>query len=356
MTDLYHFPRFFMGVSTSDGFIDGWKSPAGDPFLHLLSGVPGGGKSTLLKKAAAAALDRGETPVLYLCASDPSSADALAIGGALVLDNTPPHNFPAPLPGVLSHTYCLDDCLRGDRLPEKAALLPLWQAETTCRARAQKLFSAAREVANARFDAALAAFPIDRLKKRAEGVAGREFPRKKGGRPGVSVRRFLDAYTGDGPLFLSETAGLLCPRLYLLQDRYGMAPFFLFALLDAARARGLDTLACYDPLLPETGLKHLLIPSLGLGFLSTARAKDGPLSPARLLHLDDMGDQESLRRLRPMLRKLHKEETLLLAAACDAMKDASACHAELEALYRPALDFSAVDGVGEKLLSNLFAN
>lgn len=60
-----------------------------------IKGRPGTGKSTLLKRVAAAALRRGYETEIYHCALDPDSLDMVAVRdlGFCLLDSTPPHEF-----------------------------------------------------------------------------------------------------------------------------------------------------------------------------------------------------------------------------------------------------------------------
>lgn len=87
--------RFF-GSATAQGNKDHIPQVIGDIDCRIyIKGRPGTGKSTLLKKVAAAALRRGCDVEIYHCALDVGSLDLVAVRqlGFCLLDSTPPHEY-----------------------------------------------------------------------------------------------------------------------------------------------------------------------------------------------------------------------------------------------------------------------
>lgn len=64
-------------------------------YRYFIKGRPGTGKSTLMKKIAANAANRGINVDMYYCASDPNSLDMLVLKeiDTCIFDSTPPHEF-----------------------------------------------------------------------------------------------------------------------------------------------------------------------------------------------------------------------------------------------------------------------
>src|SRR5690606_25296046 len=62
---------------------------------YFIKGRPGSGKSTMLKKLAAAATERGFDIELYHCGFDPNSLDMLIVRelGFAIFDSTAPHEY-----------------------------------------------------------------------------------------------------------------------------------------------------------------------------------------------------------------------------------------------------------------------
>lgn len=87
---------FFLGANAPTGFYslyDQMLDPHKARRIFLLKGGAGCGKSSLMKRAAAALEDVGE-PVEYIrCSGDPDSLDAVIFPnlGAAVVDATAPH-------------------------------------------------------------------------------------------------------------------------------------------------------------------------------------------------------------------------------------------------------------------------
>ncbi|MCT2537677.1 PRK06851 family protein [Aquibacillus koreensis] len=87
--------RFF-GASTPQGVIDYIPNITEDlSKRYFIKGRAGTGKSTILKKVAAAAGDRGFGVEMYHCGFDPESIDMVVIRelGVCVFDSTDPHEY-----------------------------------------------------------------------------------------------------------------------------------------------------------------------------------------------------------------------------------------------------------------------
>ena len=89
--------HFFLGANSAEGFY-GLYDQLLDARLYdliILKGTPGCGKSTFMRRAAAALEERGLESVYIHCSGDPDSLDGVifpAIGTAIV-DGTAPHGM-----------------------------------------------------------------------------------------------------------------------------------------------------------------------------------------------------------------------------------------------------------------------
>ena len=88
--------RFFIGTDSGLGFysyLDAFYDGKTMRKVFLLKGGAGNGKSTLMKKLARAAAEKGLQTEQIFCASDPMSLDAVLIPETqtAVIDATPPH-------------------------------------------------------------------------------------------------------------------------------------------------------------------------------------------------------------------------------------------------------------------------
>ncbi|TDF97085.1 PRK06851 family protein [Paenibacillus piri] len=86
----------FLGAATPQGAVDFVPNlTEGLDKRYLIKGRPGSGKSTMLKKLAAAAVERGFDVEIYHCGFDPNSLDMIIVRelGFAVFDSTAPHEY-----------------------------------------------------------------------------------------------------------------------------------------------------------------------------------------------------------------------------------------------------------------------
>ncbi|PLR84721.1 PRK06851 family protein [Bacillus sp. V33-4] len=86
----------FLGAATPKGPVDYIQNLTEDiPKRYFIKGRPGSGKSTMLKKLAAQAEERGFDVEVYHCGFDPESLDMVIIReiGISIFDSTAPHEY-----------------------------------------------------------------------------------------------------------------------------------------------------------------------------------------------------------------------------------------------------------------------
>ena len=111
----------------------------------------------------------------------------------------------------------------------------------------------------------------------------------------------------------------------------------LARLHEAAVEKGWDVIACPSPEEPSR-MEHLLIPGLGLAFVTSCPGMDYGKKPYRRVRLDAMTETEGRSRLRFQTRMV----ALLREEAVDALIEAKRNHDALEAVYNPYVDFDGV--------------
>lgn len=202
--------------------------------------------------------------------------------------------------------------------------------------RAYRCFKAAREVELDTVAEVSQTFDYQRGERRLLGIAAREL-RGQGHGTGKVTRRFLGSMTHKGAIWRFDSVMTLCPRVYALEDSYEQAGALLAVLRDEALRRSYDVVVCLAPEDPER-LEHLLIPELGVAFVTTRAGMEYPEKPYRRVRLDALAHPENRARLRfrgRMASVLRDEGTA-------ALRDAKAAHDRLEAVYNPYVDFEGV--------------
>ena len=345
--------RYFLGANSPQGFYslyDQLIDPKLANAIYILKGGPGCGKSTLMRRIGARAEELGEQVEYIQCSGDPDSLDGIVLHGAktAIVDGTAPHVIEPRYPGVVESYVNLGDCYN------KAALAPLRQQIIECMAgykdcykRAYRCLDAAAEIAED-MRSILATPDLEaKVSKLAHGILSREV-RSAGCGTGQVVQRFLGAVTHQGQLTYYATADVLCKRIYMLEDSYGLSHLMLTHLLSGMTHSGFDVIACPSPMAPDR-LEHLIVPELSLGFLSFRPGSVYHRRPYRRIHMDAMADPDLIRRSKSRLRFSRKVSSALIDEAVESLAQAKAMHDDLEALYNPHVDFDRVYQIADDL-------
>ena len=145
-------------------------------------------------------------------------------------------------------------------------------------------------------------------------------------------------------MFLRETVEVLAQKVYLLEDRLGLSSVMLPYLRDRALELGLEVYACPDIWDPQRVL-HLLIPQLSLAFVTEDGSRMPDCDAYRTVRVDAYLSADALRKMRGKLRLLQKLQDSLREDAVQQLRQAYLLHGQLEAIYRPHLDFAALDAM-----------
>lgn len=339
MTNTVH---FFLGANSGNGYQSLFGQLTEDRTLYdmvILKGPPGTGKSTFLKLVGEA-MEAVGTAVEYIhCAGAPESLDGVLLPElrCALADGTAPHLLEPRYP--LAVQRCLDLGRLCDITAAKAArdeVIRLTDGEASAYGRAFHALKAARQVELDTASAVRRTVDWARLERRVEGIARREL-RQRGTEAGTTALRFLGTMTHQGPVWRFDTVEALCPRVYELADSCGLAGGTLEYLRETAAERGWNTVACPAPEEPDR-LEHLLIPGLGLAFVTSHPGMEWPGKAYRRLRLDAMAQPENRARVRFESRMAR----LLRQEAVAALGEAKEAHDALEALYHPYVDFDGV--------------
>ncbi len=338
--------RWFLGANSRRGFASLYRGfPPEGAYLHIIKGGPGTGKSSLMRRIAAAARSAGLGVEYILCSGDPDSLDAVYIPelGAAWADGTAPHALEPEVFGADGAYLDTSQCCSQARLRSGAdELRRLTEGYRLWYSRAYELLAAAAAVSPSISGAYLSGEAAGYARKRAAGFISRELG---GCREGAVARRYLGGLTCAGRYLLTDTLEALCPRLILLDNRLGAGFVFTEELAKAAEGRGLEAVLCPHWLEPGK-TEAVIFPSLGLGF---AVLEGGAAYPGRhrRLHLDRAGGEEQ-RALAGQLRADERAERALLERAGQSLAAAKAVHDGLEAAVKPSLDFAALDALAER--------
>ena len=353
--------QFFLGANTPQGFVsrfdqladpsDGWRE-------WVIKGGPGTGKSTLMKQVSTMANKHPGLVEEIHCSSDVDSLDGVILHGAKasIADGTLPHAIEPKYPGAFERLVDLTNCWDENRLfAQREEIMAISAKISKCHEHCCRFLSAANTLLGDNYRMALEATWVAKAARAAGRIAATEFKgsHEKYGKESV---RFLSAVTNQGLTLFSETANILCQRIYLLDDPYGAASRLILNLLRAkALEEGFDIYTCYSPLSPYEKIEHLFIPELKLGFMTKNDLLDPQITPYKVIRFRRFTDQEMLRKFKRRLSFNRKAALQMLEAAARLLSEAKSMHDQLESYYIQAMDFSKAGKVTKQVVSTIEA-
>lgn len=344
---------YFLGANSARGFCslyDGFGRGEGD-FLHIVKGGPGTGKSGFMRAIGREAARRGLDVEAVLCSGDPDSLDGVYIP-ALHLgwcDGTAPHTAEPAAFGVDSDYVNIGQFCRTPLPPRERERIGTLSAAYKAKYRqAYALLEAGQAIENALAPQDLCAKETDRAEDVLCAICDRLLPPHS--EPGQLIRRFSGAISCQGVLRLCS--GLeLCKLIYCCEDGCGLAAGALAAARDEALRRGVRVIEYLSPF-DARSTDALLLPEVSVAFVRGTL----PITGAKRIALDRLcGELGAVKERRRVLRTARRETARALEAACGVLAEAKALHDELEKVYRPFMDFPALDAFTAKELARVFA-
>lgn len=342
--------EYFAGANTRNGF----KSLFEECFentdrLYILKGSSGCGKSTLMRRVAGRAQKDGVPYDLIYCSADPNSLDGIILPtlGIAIADGTAPHVMDVKYPCVRESIINLGQFWDESKiLPHKDKIISLTDRKSAHYASAYKCLSALGAVG----DIKRQVFSHSALRSKLDPIVFRLLEKVTDGVKGKRNSLFSTAFTANGLKTLPVFGDV--KTLYRLS---GGASFLLMnALEQTASERGLAFTAsrfatdaeCSDSLYFED--KNTLITLLDTPPCKSF-GEEKHISGARFT------DTTAITSSRVRLRAMEKLESELTAEAKAELASAKAIHAEIESIYIPAMNFTALDEYTFELTERIFA-
>ncbi len=349
--------KFFLGSSGPGEFFSLFDelTPNAQGYVFILKGGPGTGKSTLMKNIAKAASDVGIDCDSIYCSSDPDSLDGLVFYDAnmSVADGTAPHTMDPHYPGATGEIVNLGECWNADMLIDRREdIIRLTDLNAACHARCKRFLDAAFSLYSCAVRLIRPSVDYERLSRYTSRCASRMFPMPNG-RIGAEKKRLLDAVTPEGYIFLSETANQMCANAVIFEEDYACASMLIVdELRRYALGNGLDIITS-PSFTGESGIRHLIIPSLSLGFFVSDFLCPVELENAKRVATRRFYEPNTLLSHRVRLNFSKKACSEMLAEAVSALRDAKKIHDELEEIYINAMDFSLLSEFEKSIMSRL---
>lgn len=353
-------PCFFLGANTPNGFyslFDELYEPEDGWHLYIIKGGPGTGKSTLMKHVAAECDKRGLYCERIYCSSDPSSLDAVIIPHKKIsiCDGTPPHTVEPRFPGISETFVDLGRCRDDKKLRENAAkIIALTLENSREHKKCIGFLKAASAVSNNIKANILPAVDGVKLQKFSESLAARELGTASGER-GRIRRRFLDAPTPSGIAVFYNTFTDMCDRRIVLDDSFGLAAGAILRIMTIeASSRGYSVIECLSPMSPDGAPFAVILPEIGLGFITADRRHACPFEASRTVNCSRFLYTDEIKRLKNRIVFAKKTYDEFISEALKRLKNAKELHDKLEKYYIEAMDFGKVKRMSAEICREIF--
>lgn len=352
--------RFFLGANSPQGFVSRFDQlDYGDPQWHtfIIKGGPGCGKSSFLKRLSSIFAERSPRMEEILCSSDPDSLDALILPEwkVSIADGTAPHILEPRYPAVSESILSFGDFLDPIKLkPHSETIRQINRLISKNYTQAVNCLAAARSFLNDSSRIEVSCLNLEKLSAYASHFAARNFPRRSASAAQERVR-FLSSFHAQGMTLLTNSIPSLCPKLcFVCDDCGGAAPLFLSALRSRALENGYSPITCFCPLAPHSRIDHLLLPELGMAFLTENRFHDlSGLQPQQRIHAKRFWEDDIIRRHKKRISFSNKAAAQMIGQAVGILSENKELHDRLEELYLPAMDFSLMDAVLEEVVAQI---
>ena len=345
---------YYLGANTPNGFVSYFEGMTDTVTrLYIIKGGPGCGKSTAMKRIASTCENAGMSVQRIWCSSDIDSLDGIYLPelDTLYVDGTAPHVIEPKCPGARDGIVNFGDFWDAEALASRRAdIEAVSSAVSRCYSRMYHYLRAAGEILSIYYEESRIAADTARLARRARRICTQQIPMHRGAIRGRQIDIYMNSLSAEGPVFLGDLGDY---HICELHDGIGLYPYVTEEVLEYALTAGYLVYAAHDPFFPHGAPLHLVIPELQFALFTSGGTFGAPPSGRRRIRLDMMTDSSERKSTAVRRKKDLSSYESFVQSAGEALRDAKQFHDELEALYRPTVDFSAIDRLLDRHCDNL---
>lgn len=361
MQETFSVSDFFLSANTPKGFFsvfDHLYYPEKNWFCYILKGGPGTGKSTLMKKIANNASEKGIYTEVIHCSSDPDSLDAVIFPELkkCVADGTAPHVLDPIYPGATDVIINLGECWNDKSLYQaKEDIISLCQENSLFQIKSKRYLKAYGNVADESRFIVSENVNHDKLKAYCKRLTKKLF-KQKSEKEGFEQLRFISSVTPEGYMFFDKTISQISDTVFIIEDTYDViGSFILKNIKSEALSSGYDIITCPSPLAPDE-IETVFVPDLSLGFVvknskrtpslfTSLKCEYKKINTKRFLNTDTLSKNKNL------LNFNYKISGEFLNEAVNNLKYAKAVHDDIEVIYKKSMNYSKINKITDKLIS-----
>ena len=363
--------HYFPGNNTPQGFFSYYRyilSQREASRIICIKGGPGTGKSTFMKKIGERFAEMGEDVDFLHCSADEDSLDGIVLKNrrAAIIDGTSPHVTDPLTPGAVDRIVNLGEFWNEEGIASsKDEIIALSEETSGWYKIAYNYLNATRSVYRSLegiYDKAARTSEIYSLIADIADREYREYPIAMC--PGRQKKFFASAITAGGLINYIVTLLENISRVYIISVPAGFQNrSFMEILREGAVYRGFDVESFYCPMEPDEKTDHLLIPDLGLAFITVNDYHD--LEPWEIIRDDESQQEITLMDMsdymdpmviaanEELIKNLRTEFDILLNKGISALGSARQTHGKIESLYIPNMNFTEVNALADEIFEQL---
>ncbi|MBE6616419.1 MAG: hypothetical protein E7627_00535 [Ruminococcaceae bacterium] len=339
---------YFAGANTGDGFVGSYADIANEGKLdkvYIIKGGPGSGKSSMMRKIAAAAEAKGKPAEYYLCGSDPGSLDCVVIDGRIaVLDGTFPHvkdmKYPGAKSAIIDISKCWNDSTLEERKEEIVSHSALKSLEYSS---AYRYLKAATQIELDNIAERSAVFN----QEKADGFVSRFI--KKLSKPSSDQintdHRYTAGITMQGRARVA-TLYDLAETKYSISDSYGCSTELIKLMYNKLSTAGYSLIVGYLPLCDT--ISEIYIKDAGVTISAADRGEE-----ARIINADRFVKKENLPQSKGKIKLASSCREECLNAALYCLNKAAEHHFSLEKIYIESMNFDKLNKLTEAIITEV---
>ncbi|NLL81524.1 MAG: hypothetical protein GX231_04355 [Tissierellia bacterium] len=346
--------RVFPGGNTSVGFFSYHDNiiDIDRNMLYILKGMPGGGKSSLMRDIGNKAIQSGYNVEFHHCPSDPNSIDGVVIDELRIgiVDGTAPHIIDPKFPGLTDMIVNLGQFIDVELLKlYKSEIFAAKKQNRSAYRKAYNYFKSAKPIYDEIEQSNREKMDFVGINKLTKNVIERIFSKKSQELNYIGFKKrnlFTSAYTPDG--FVDYTSTIIDgikDRYYLNGDIGTGKSTFLSRIADESIFRNYHIEIFNNPLIPSK-IDSLYIKELDT-IISTSKGIKNYIYTT--IDLDEYFNGEH-----DNVEELQIYDTLI-NRGIESLSGAKEAHSRLETVYKKCINYDEIDKIKEKLWKEILS-
>ncbi len=340
--------RYFAGANTRKGFVSLFDETFSDcEKLYIIKGSSGCGKSTMMKKIAHSATEKGLEVDYIHCSADPGSLDGIIIPKlkVAVADGTSPHLLDVKYPCVRETIINLGDFWDSSKLlPQREKIISLTDQKSLCYRNAYKSLYAVGNTLDIATDILKSCLSLDKLYNYAFKLTEKFTSTKNGNRKQI----FATSFSREGFKTLKVFENI--DTLYRISGKG--SEILLSAIEKIAIEENRDCIVAYSPIDPKT-TEAIYFPYGNVLITNSERLIYEKAKTTKTFSTSRFVDNEKLSSYKIRLGGMEKLYKELLTDAKNHLEQAKNFHDQIENIYISAMDFQSVSLYTEKLTKEI---